>query len=80
VARPWISLKRHVLTCHPGTWSNQPTSRAYRWSVKGNGRAIGAGSKLNVRRSLRGRKVVCQVTATNAAGSTAASSAAVRAR
>jgi hypothetical protein len=80
VAHPWISLKRHVLTCHPGTWSNQPTSRAYRWSVKGNGRAIGSGSKLNVRRSLRGRKVVCQVTAANAAGSTAASSAAFRAR
>jgi hypothetical protein len=80
VAHPWISSKRHVLTCHPGTWSNAPTSRTYRWSVKGRRTALASGSKLKVRRSLRGRKVVCQVTAANAAGSTAASSAAVRAR
>ena len=78
IFHPWITGKRHVLTCHPGTWSNQPTTRTYRWSV-GHGRTI-AGRKLKVRRSLRGRKVSCQVTATNAAGSTTASSARFRAR
>src|SRR4051794_8453324 len=37
VVRPWVSRKGHALTCHPGTWNNQPTSRAYRWSVAGHG-------------------------------------------
>src|SRR3954449_8887633 len=22
--RPWITRRHHTLTCHPGTWSNQP--------------------------------------------------------
>jgi hypothetical protein len=80
VARPWISRRRHVLTCHPGTWNDQPTSRSYRWSVKGRAGAVRSGRTLEVRRSLRGRKVVCRVTAANAAGSTAASSRAFRVR
>src|SRR4051794_20044979 len=68
VRRPWITRKRHVLSCHAGSWSNQPTSRRYAWFVKGHGKKLVSGSKLKVRRSLRGRKVVCQVTAANAAG------------
>jgi hypothetical protein len=80
VHRPWITHRGHVLTCHPGTWSNQPTSRSYRWFVKGRGKKLASGSRLTVRRSLRGRKVVCQVTAANAAGRATASTAAVRAR
>jgi hypothetical protein len=55
--------------------ASSSASRSYRWSV---GHA--SGRKLKVRRSLRGRKVACRVTATNAAGSTTASSEAVRAR
>src|SRR3954452_16396346 len=39
MVHPWITRKRHVLTCHPGTWSNQPSSRTYRWSV-GHARAV----------------------------------------
>jgi hypothetical protein len=80
VRRPWVTSKRHVLTCHAGTWSNHPTSRRYRWVVKGHSKKVASGSKLKVRRSLRGRKVVCQVTAQNAAGHKTASSRAVRAR
>jgi hypothetical protein len=80
VAHPWISRKGHVLTCHAGTWSNKPTSRGYRWYVKGHSAPVGAGSRLNARRPLRGHKVLCRVTATNAAGSATASSRAVKAR
>lgn len=76
MVHPWISRKHHVLTCHPGTWSNHPTSRSYRWTLKG--RAVGSRRKLKVRRPLRGRKVVCRVTAANAAGSTTAASRAFR--
>src|SRR4051794_29326318 len=32
---PWITRKRHALTCHPGSWANTPTSLGYRWSLKG---------------------------------------------
>lgn len=80
VRRPWITRKRHVLTCHAGTWSHKPTSRRYRWSVKGHSKKLAAGRKLRVRRSPRGRKVVCRVTARNAAGSRTASSRALCAR
>jgi hypothetical protein len=79
VRAPWITRKHHVLTCHGGTWSNQPTSRRYAWYVKGHGRKLASGSKLKVRHSLRGRKVLCRVTAANAAGRRSATSRAVRA-
>jgi hypothetical protein len=81
VRAPWITRKHHVLTCHAGTWSNTPTSRSYRWYVTGrHGKKVASGRKLKVRRSLAGRKVVCQVTARNTAGRKTASSRPVRAR
>jgi hypothetical protein len=78
VHHPWITRRGHVLTCHPGTWANQPTSRSYRWYVKR--KKVGSGSRLTVRRALRGRKVSCQVTAANAAGHASVWTAPVRAR
>jgi hypothetical protein len=80
MVRPWISRNGHALTCHAGTWSNKPTSRGYRWYVKGHSKKLASGQKLNVRRPVRGHRVLCRVTATNAAGSATASSRAVRAR
>lgn len=80
VKAPWITLSRHVLTCHAGTWANKPTSRSYAWYVKGHSKKVGSSSKLKVQRSVRGRQVVCRVTAKNAAGSRTATSRAVRAR
>ena len=79
-AAPWITRKRHALTCHAGTWSNKPTSLSYRWSVKGRTKTVASRSKLIVRRSLRGRMIACRVTARNAAGHKTASSRPVRAR
>lgn len=80
VRRPTITRRGHTLTCHAGTWSNSPTVRRYGWYVKGQGRRVAAGPKLTVGRALRGRSVLCKVTASNAAGSRTAASPAVRAR
>jgi hypothetical protein len=80
VRAPWITRKRDVLTCHAGTWSNQPTSRRYAWYAKGQGRKLASGSTLKLHRSLRGRTVTCRVTAANAAGHSTASSRAIRVR
>ena len=79
VRRPSIIRKGHLLTCQPGTWSSAPTHFSYRWSVKGRSRTIASTRKLNVRRSLTGRSVVCRVTARNATGAATASTRAVRA-
>ena len=79
VRGPSITRKGHLLTCQPGTWSSAPTHFSYRWSVKGRSRTIASTRKLNVRRSLTGRSVVCRVTARNATGAATASTRAVRA-
>jgi hypothetical protein len=80
VRKPWITRNGHVLTCHPGSWSHKPTSRSYRWYVSGHGKKVGTGRKLAVRRSLRGDKLVCRVTAANAAGARSVTTRSVRAR
>lgn len=80
VRAPWVTRKGHALTCHAGTWSNTPTSLSYRWYVKGRSKQLASRPKLTVHRSLRGRMVVCRVTARNAAGLKTASSRSVRAR
>jgi hypothetical protein len=80
VRAPWITRKRDVLTCHAGTWSNQPTSLRYAWYAKGQSRKLASARTLKVHRSLRGRNVTCRVTAANAAGHRTVSSRAFRAR
>jgi hypothetical protein len=80
VRAPWITDKRHVLTCHPGSWSNAPTTERYAWYVSGHAKKVGSRTTLKVGSAVRNRKVVCKVTASNAAGQRTASSKAVRAR
>jgi hypothetical protein len=80
VRAPWITRRGHVLTCHAGTWANKPTSRAYRWQVKGKSATLGSGQRLTVRKSLRGRKILCRVTAGNTAGATTVNTGWIRAR
>jgi hypothetical protein len=80
MVHPWVTRRGHTLTCHPGTWGNQPTSRSYRWFVKGHRATVGTQRKLKAVRPLRGRKVLCRVTAANVAGRTTVASRAVRAR
>jgi hypothetical protein len=78
VGAPWITRKGHVLTCHAGSWANAPTSFKYRWYAKG--RTVGSRHTLKARRSVRGRKVTCRVTAANAAGRKTVATRSVRAR
>ena len=73
-ARPADTTKPHVtrsgkkLTCNPGTWSGNPTGYAYGWLLNGH-RQNGAHSRtLAVSHKLRGHKVQCSVTASNAGG------------
>jgi hypothetical protein len=79
VHAPWITLSHHVLTCHAGTWANNPTSRSYGWYVKGHSKKLASSPKLKVQGSVRGHQVLCRVTARNTAGSKTASSRAIRA-
>jgi hypothetical protein len=69
LAKPTLKRSGRKLVCGRGTWSGAPTKYAYRWTVDGK-RKAGAGRKLRITRKLRGHKVRCGVTATNAAGST----------
>jgi hypothetical protein len=78
VAKPRVSRSGRRLTCSRGTWSGGPTSFSYRWLAKG--KCVGSGSKLAVTRRLRGRKMQCAVTASNAAGAATAMSRALRVR
>ena len=80
VAAPRVKRSAARLVCDPGRWSGNAGGYAYGWLVNGKQRAGATGSSLRVKRALRGRKVQCSVTASNAAGSTTAVSRALRVR
>jgi hypothetical protein len=80
VRAPWVTLSRHVLTCHAGTWLNKPTRYGYAWYVKGSNKKLASSSTLKVKASLRGRQVICKVTGSNATGSTTIPSKPLHAR
>jgi hypothetical protein len=79
-SRPRITRAGQTLRCIPGTWSNSPTSFAYRWLS--NGRAVhgATGSRLKLAHTLKGHRVRCGVTATNSVGGRLALSAPVLVR
>jgi len=80
VQRPRLTLSGGWLACAPGRWSNGDRGYRYGWLV-GSRRVKGAsGRRLRLRRGMRGRKVRCSVSATNAAGSTTAVSGPLRVR
>jgi hypothetical protein len=70
LVKPKLSRSGRTLVCSRGSWSGAPTKYAYRWTVDGKRKSGAAGRKLRVTRKLRGHKIRCGVTATNAAGST----------
>jgi len=72
VSRPRLSRSGNRLACSTGTWTNAPTRFAYRWLVDGRARANAVASRLTVVPGLRGHRVRCAVTASNAAGRTTA--------
>ena len=72
VMAPRITHVRGLLGCTRGQWSNKPTRFAYSWFA--DGRRVGGGARLEPSAALRGRTVLCRVTASNGAGSGSASS------
>jgi hypothetical protein len=61
-----------VLSCSQGSWNNNPASVAYKWLRNGSAIAGQAGSTYTVQSADLGTGISCEVTATNAAGSTGA--------
>ena len=60
-----------TLQCTMGTWDGEPTSYSYAWTINGNAAGTDAAT-YDVQVGDAGGTAVCTVTATNAAGSTAA--------
>jgi hypothetical protein len=68
---PHVSQAGAVLTCTMGNWSGTPTAYAYAWQL--DGAPIGTdAATYDVQAADVGLTATCVVTATNAAGSTAA--------
>lgn len=63
-----------TLTCAPGTWSNNPTRYAYAWLRDGEPIAGATSSNYVIIVSDAGHNLSCEATATNTAGSRAATS------
>ncbi len=63
-----------VLSCSQGTWTNNPTSLTYRWLRNGSAIAGQSANTYTVQSADLGTGIACEVTATNGAGSTAATS------
>ena len=70
-AVPAVTQAGTTLTCTMGTWTGEPTSYAYAWTI--DGASVGGdAATYDVQAGDAGKSAVCTVTATNAAGSTAA--------
>jgi hypothetical protein len=77
-SRPELTRSGNTLTCRRGRWRN--ASRfSYAWRVNGTARRV-AKPRLAVGKARKRRSVSCRVTASNAAGTTTASSAQLRVR
>ena len=68
---PFISQAGAVLSCTLGNWNGQPTARVYQWVVAGV--VVGTNSSTYTRVAGDvGKLAVCNMVATNGAGSSAA--------
>lgn len=79
-SRPRVVRSGSRLRCSTGTWSNAPSSYAYRWLVNGAVRKGAHASTLAVTHGLRGHRLQCSVRAANAAGAATALSAPFKVR
>jgi hypothetical protein len=69
---------RHVLTCSPGSWTGAPTPTfSYRWLRDGSPLSGAMSAGYTVQAADEGHALTCEVTASNALGSSSASSAGV---
>jgi hypothetical protein len=80
VKKPHLTRSGKKLTCSTGSWSGSPTRYSYSWLVNGRSRAGAHGRSLAVTRKLRGHRVQCKVTASNAGGAASAVSSALHVR
>ena len=72
--RPTVTRSGERLTCRPGVWSGAPTGYAYAWFVSGRAKTGAHARTLRISRVLRGHRLQCGVTASNATGRTTARS------
>jgi hypothetical protein len=73
-AAVYVKAGPEVLTCSAGTWANNPTSLAYRWLRSGVAIAGQTANTYTVQSTDAGHGIACEVTASNAAGASAAMS------
>ena len=66
-----------TVTCTTGTWTQNPTGYTYRWLLNGQPIAGQTAATYTIGLFDSGQRLTCQVTATNAAGSTSAISGSV---
>ena len=78
--RPTITRSGARLTCGSGAWSHTPTRYAYAWFIDGRAKTGAHARTLSISRSLRGHRLQCGVTASNATGATTARSNTYRVR
>jgi hypothetical protein len=75
LARPRVTRRGGALVCDGGRWRARPKAAfTYAWLTGGRRVAGARGRRLTITGALRGRRVVCRVTARNRLGTTAASS------
>lgn len=68
-----------TITTSNGTWTGSPTSYAYQWQADGVDISGETSSTYTATQAVYGQAITCEVTATNAGGSTMAESAATSA-
>jgi len=71
VDAPHVSQAADVLTCTMGNWDGEPTGYSYQWQIDGAAAGTDADTYTAAVDDV-GKSATCIVTATNAAGSTAA--------
>jgi hypothetical protein len=68
---PMVSQAGAVLNCTMGNWDGEPTDYAYQWRLDGTDTGDGTATYTSVPADV-GKTAICTVSATNAAGTTAA--------
>ena len=80
IAAPTVTVAQtlkagpETLSCSQGSWANNPTSLAYRWLRNGVAIVGQTASTYTVQSADAGHGIACEVTASNAAGASAAMS------
>jgi hypothetical protein len=77
-AKTLIATASPLLSCSPGSWANNPTSLAYRWLRNGVAIAGQTANTYTAQSADAGHGISCEVTASNAAGASAAVSNALQ--